>query len=90
MEQLIVTVLGQDRVGLVATIANCLQKYNINIIDITQKVLDNNIFSMVLRVESSENTNLEAFRQEIKDIEQAKQLNIFVQQENLFLSMHRI
>ncbi len=90
MEQLIVTVLGQDRVGLVATIANCLQKYDINIIDITQKVLDNNIFSMVLRVESSKNTNLEAFRQEIKDIEQAKQLNIFVQQENLFLSMHRI
>jgi len=43
----IVTVLGRDRVGIIASVCALLSEYNINILDISQTILDD-IFSMTM------------------------------------------
>ena len=43
----VVTVLGKDRVGIIAGISNLLLEYGININDISQTILDD-IFTMVI------------------------------------------
>ena len=46
----VVTVLGRDRVGIIAGISNLLAGYDININDISQTILDD-IFTMVMIVD---------------------------------------
>ena len=47
MKKIVVTVIGADRVGIVAGVTKELAKENINILDISQTILDG-IFDMVL------------------------------------------
>ena len=44
----IVTVLGRDRVGIIASVCALLSEYNINILDISQTILEQGYFTMVL------------------------------------------
>ncbi|MEL7604282.1 MAG: ACT domain-containing protein, partial [Bacillota bacterium] len=44
MNRAIVTVLGRDRVGIIASVSSRLSALGINILDITQTVMDENIF----------------------------------------------
>ena len=46
----IVTVLGRDRVGIIASVCALLSEYNINILDISQTILEQGYFTMVLLV----------------------------------------
>ena len=86
----IVTVIGKDRVGITAAVCSLLAKYNINILDITQTVLQE-FFTMVMLVDTS------ACQQSIGDmadiLEKAgkeQNLSIRIQREDIFNAMHRI
>ena len=86
----IVTVIGKDRVGITAAVCSLLAQHNINILDITQTVLQE-FFTMVMLVDT------EACAQSIADmtgiLEQAGQnmaLSIRIQREDIFNAMHRI
>lgn len=86
----IVTVIGKDRVGIIAAVCSLLARHNINILDITQTVLQE-FFTMVMLVDTS------ACAQSIGDMsdileragkEQA--LSIRIQREDIFNAMHHI
>ena len=86
----IVTVIGKDRVGITASVCSLLAKHNINILDITQTVLQE-FFTMVMLVDPA------ACAQSIGDmadiLEQAGKeqgLSIRIQREDIFNAMHRI
>lgn len=86
----IVTVIGKDRVGITASVCSLLAQHNINILDITQTVLQE-FFTMVMLVDTS------ACQQSIGDmsdiLEQAgkeQDLSIRIQREDIFNAMHRI
>ena len=86
----IVTVIGKDRVGITASVCSLLAQHNINILDITQTVLQE-FFTMVMLVDTS------ACEQSIGDmsdiLEQAGKeqgLSIRIQREDIFNAMHRI
>ena len=86
----IVTVIGRDRVGITASVCSLLAQHNINILDITQTVLQE-FFTMVMLVDTS------ACQKSIGDLagilEQAGQeqgLSIRIQREDIFNAMHRI
>ena len=51
----IVTVLGQDKVGIIAAVCNRLASYNVNILDISQTILQG-AFTMVMAVDVSAST----------------------------------
>ena len=86
----IVTVIGKDRVGITAAVCSLLAQHNINILDITQTVLQE-FFTMVMLVDTS------ACAQSIGEmadiLEQAGKeqgLSIRIQREDIFNAMHRI
>ena len=86
----IVTVIGKDRVGITAAVCSLLAQHNINILDITQTVLQE-YFTMVMLVDTAACV---ASIGEMSDLlEQAGQeqgLSIRIQREDIFNAMHRI
>ena len=86
----IVTVIGKDRVGITAAVCSLLAQHNINILDISQTVLQE-FFTMVMLVDTSA---CSASIGEMSDIlEQAgreQELSIRIQREDIFNAMHRI
>lgn len=86
----IITVIGKDKVGIVAGITTELTKHNINIIDINQTIMEE-LFTMVLMVDLSKAK--ESF-DEIKKalVLEGKSLGVDVkiQREEIFNSMHTV
>ena len=86
----IVTVIGKDRVGIPAAVCALLAQHNINILDISQTVLQD-YFTMVMLVDTAACT---ASIGEMADLlEQAgkeQELSIRIQREDIFNAMHRI
>ena len=86
----IITVVGKDKVGIVAGITTELAKHNINIIDINQTIMEE-FFTMILMVD------LEKINESFEDIKKAlssegKKLGVDVkiQREEIFNSMHTV
>ena len=86
----IVTVIGKDRVGITAAVCALLAQHNVNILDISQTVLQD-YFTMVMLVDTAACT---ASIGEMADLlEQAgkeQELSIRIQREDIFNAMHRI
>ena len=86
----IITVLGKDQVGIIAGVSSLLAKWNVNVLDISQTILQEN-FTMVMLVDLSACT---ASIGEMSDLlEQAGReqgLSIRIQREDIFNAMHRI
>ena len=86
----VITVVGKDKPGILAYIAIKCAEREINIIDVTQKVLQD-LFTMIMIVEVP--SNLENFRKVANDLEVAggkQHLKVHVMHEDIFNSMHTI
>lgn len=89
-DRIVITVIGNDRPGIVANVSAKLSESEINIIDITQKVFEDKVFAMIMFVESKEEKNIKALQEEFKSLEDELGVRIFLQHENIFKTMHRI
>lgn len=86
----IVTVVGKDRVGIIAGICTVLSKLNVNVLDISQTIL-REMFTMSMLVDTS-NANV-SFSELCSEMDaEAAQLEVHVrvQREDIFDAMHRI
>lgn len=86
----IITVIGPDRVGIIAEICTLLAQLHMNVIDISQTIM-HGMFTMIMFVEQAEGAP--AFdemqsRLSAKGCEMG--LEIRVQREDIFNAMHRI
>ena len=89
-ELLFITVIGEDKRGIVAKISTLLYDFNINIEDINQRIMDS-YFVMTMLVDMKvSKKNLEKVREELVRIGEELQLKIQIQHENIFKMMHRI
>jgi ACT domain-containing protein len=85
-----ITVIGKDKKGIVAKISNLLYKNNINIEDISQKVMEG-FFVMAMLVETSGYKKPQAnISKELEKIGKELGLKIQIQHENIFNKMHRV
>ena len=85
-----ITVIGKDKKGIVAKISNLLYKNNINIEDISQKVMEG-FFVMAMLVEISDYKKPQAkIGKELEKIGLELGVKIQVQHENIFKKMHRV
>ena len=86
----IVTVVGKDQVGIIASVCVKLAEYNVNVLDISQTVMQG-YFTMMMVVDVTNCTVPLAELVTLMD-EQGKQknLSIRVQREDIFEAMHRI
>lgn len=86
----IVTVVGKDQVGIIAGVCNRLAEYNINVLDISQTIMQG-YFTMMMVVEVSMcNVPLADLVTKMDDIGKEMGLSIRVQREDIFQAMHRI
>jgi len=89
-EQLFITVIGEDRKGIVAKISTLLYECDINIEDINQKIMDS-YFVMIMLVDMKQSKqSLEKVREELEKLGDALRVKIQIQHENIFKMMHRV
>ncbi len=86
----IVTVVGKDRVGIIANVCTALANYNVNVLDINQTVMQG-YFTMMMATEVSQcSIPLADLVTEMARIGEEMGLSIRVQREDIFQAMHRI
>ena len=86
----IVTVVGKDQVGIIAGVCNRLAEHNINVLDISQTVMQG-YFTMMMVVDTSACTvPLAQLCDRMEAAGKDMGLSIKVQREDIFQAMHRI
>ena len=86
----IVTVIGKDRVGIIADVTALLAQYGVNVLDISQTVLQE-YFTMIMIVDAAQCTV--PFADLARTLDEAgtqRGLQIRAQREDIFNAMHRI
>jgi len=90
LSRAIVTIIGSDRVGIIAGIANVISDANVNILDISQSVI-REFFTMIMMVElSSASVPFEDLRRKLAQKGEELGVRVEVQREEIFQAMHRI
>ena len=86
----VVTVMGIDKTGIIAKVSTCLSDFNINILDINQTIMQN-IFTMIMLVDIKDATNDFAnISQKLENLGAELGVEIRIQHEDIFNSMHKI
>ena len=86
----IVTVIGKDRVGIIANVCGLLAKNNVNILDISQTIL-NEHFTMIMLVDlSASQVPFKELAAALADSGEEMGVAIHMQREDIFEAMHRI
>jgi len=86
--KVVITVVGKDKVGIIAKVSNVLCENNINILDISQTIMQD-MFTMIMLVDMS-SKSVSAISQKLDVIAEEMGLSIHLQSEEVFSSMHRI
>jgi ACT domain-containing protein len=86
----IVTVIGKDRVGIIARVCTLLSGQNVNILDISQTILQE-YFTMTMLVDTSKcSVSFDALAELLSKLGEEMELSIRIQHEEIFEAMHRI
>ncbi len=87
----VITVLGKDNVGIMAKVANTCADRSLNILEVTQSVLQD-LFAMIMLVEFDKE-NAPSFEELTKDFDALGEkigTKIHIMHEDIFNSMHKI
>ncbi len=86
----IITVVGSDRVGIIAKVSAFLAERNINIEDISQTVLSGNFVMMMMVDLSASSKPLATVKSELDALGSGMGVSMSVMHERVFSAMHRI
>ena len=88
--KVVITIVGQDRVGIIAMVSNVLADNHVNILNINQNIVDS-FFNMVMIADMAQAAiSLKNLQQVLREKGEAIGLDIKVQHEDIFQVMHRI
>ena len=86
----IVTVVGKDQVGIIAGVCNTLADRQINVLDISQTIMEG-YFTMMMVVDLALcTTAFDVLSREMKAYGEEKGLSIRIQREDIFDAMHKL
>lgn len=86
----VITVVGKDKRGIIAKISGLLYETNINILDISQTIMQD-MFTMVTLVDISASTiSFDQLVDRLNEIGDEVGVKIQIQHEDIFNSMHKI
>lgn len=86
----VLTVIGKDKVGIIANVSNLLFEKNANILDINQTIM-HEFFAMVMLVDLSDiNLSLKELNQVLTEKGKTLGVSIRMQHEDIFNSMHLV
>ncbi|MCI5837203.1 MAG: ACT domain-containing protein [Veillonellaceae bacterium] len=90
MKKVVITVIGLDRVGIIAAVTRILAAKNINVLSINQTILDQ-FFNMVLLGDMTDtSTDVRELQEELAALGTEMGLEIRAQLADVFYAMHRI
>ena len=88
--RVIVTVYGLDRVGIIFGVCKLLAQANINVLDISQTVMQE-FFTMTMLADMSAATqDLVVIREQLNELGKELGVSIRIQSEDLFTAMHTV
>ena len=90
MKKTIITVVGEDTVGIIAKVCTYLAENKINILNISQTIVDGYFNMMMITDPSMSAKKLNVISEELEDIGNGIGVVIRVQLEDIFTKMHRI
>lgn len=86
----VITVIGKDSVGILAKVSEACSKADVNIVEVTQSVLQD-MFAMIMLVEiDKSNIGFKQLRTNLKAVGESTNTKVHVMHEDIFNSMHRI
>jgi len=90
MSKMIITVVGKDTIGIIAKVCTYLADNNMNILDITQTIVQG-YFNMMMIVDVTQiEKSIETVDSELTDLGQGMGVQVKCQREEIFDMMHRI
>jgi len=90
MKKTIITVIGKDTVGIIAKVCTYLADNQVNILDISQTIVQDYFNMMMIVDRSKASTRFEQMSEELKALGEEIGVKIKMQHEDIFNSMHRI
>ncbi|HIT07167.1 MAG TPA: ACT domain-containing protein [Candidatus Scybalocola faecipullorum] len=90
MKKTIITVIGKDTVGIIAKVCTYLAENKVNILDISQTIVQG-YFNMMMIVDRSQSEKrFEQLASELEQVGEEIGVKIKMQHEDIFNTMHRI
>lgn len=90
MKKAIVTVVGKDTVGIIYSVTGVLSKNNVNILDISQTILDGMFTMMMIADVSSAIVPFDKLSELLSEEGKKLGVEVRIQLEDIFEAMHRI
>ena len=84
------TVVGSDKVGVIAKVSALLAEHKINIADITQTILSGNFVMMMMVNMDEADISIDALRTILEETSEKMGVEINIMAEKVFSSMNRI
>ncbi len=86
----ILTVIGKDQVGIIAGISSELKGLNINILNVTQTIMDG-YFTMIMMLDLKQsNASFEEIKKGLGEKGKELKVDVKIQREEIFDSMHSL
>lgn len=86
----ILTVIGKDKVGIIARVSNELQRLNINILDVNQTIIDE-FFTMIMMLDLKlSNSNFEEIKKSLELKGKELGVDVKIQREEIFNSIYSV
>ncbi|WP_337460881.1 ACT domain-containing protein [Jutongia sp.] len=90
MRKIVITVVGKDSVGIIAGVCTYLADHQVNILDISQTIVDG-FFNMMMIVDTAKyDGDFDTFAADLEEIGKELGCIIHAQREDIFDQMHRI
>ncbi|MCQ2585233.1 MAG: ACT domain-containing protein [Treponema sp.] len=86
----IITVVGSDKVGIIANVSAYLAEHKINIVDITQTILSGNFVMMMMANLDNADCSIDDLRKNMEAMAEKMGVDINIMSEKVFSAMHRV
>ncbi len=90
MDKVIITVVGKDTVGIIAKVCTYLSENNVNVLDISQTIVQEYFNMMMIADISQATTSFEEIYTRLETLGEEIGVKIHCQREEIFTKMHRI
>lgn len=89
-QKAVITVVGKDMVGILAKVTDICARYGVNVLEVTQSILQD-LFAMVMLVDmAGSSTDVAALSGQMDALGDELGLKIHVMHEDIFNSMHKV
>ncbi|OFS81627.1 ACT domain-containing protein [Lactobacillus sp. HMSC08B12] len=85
----ILTTVGQDKTGIIAGVSSFLAEKDINILDLSQTIM-NGYFTMMMVVDVSDEADFSALGTELKELSKKLGVEINIRNEKMYAAMHEL